>query len=363
MLQTMVRYRWLLVLIACLVAVPIAAQTRDKNRGADWLERQQQADGSFSSYYFYPVDPTACSVYALKAAGYQIDPATQKFIEQNAATYAQNPRQAAAFVLAQLLTGHNPRSVGGVDLVAALIQSYNPATGMYGEDLTTHGLAILALNAAGEQIEPQAIQTIFDQQAADGAWAENTQTTALIIQALVAADQQQSAAIPRGLAYLQTQQDSDRGFMQNRNFPPAAFKDAVSTALAIQAILAIGGNPNEAPWADANSNPFKALSRLQMGDGGFVHDSATPQPDTISTCSAVPALLHTTYPLIELAQIGITITPTLAPSDSATATPIPQPGLPVVLPDAGANTNLTLPMILGVLATCVLVGLRLRKLA
>lgn len=363
MLQTIVRYRWLLALIGFLVAVPIAAQTRNNNRGADWLQRQQQADGSFSSYYFYPVDPTACSVYALKAAGYQLAPATQQFIEQNAANYANDPDKAAAFVMAQLLTGHDPRSVAGVDLVAAIVNHYNPTTGMYGENLTAHGLAILALNAAGEQIEPQAIQTIFDKQAADGAWATNTQTTSLLIQALVAADQQQSAAITRGLAYLQTQQDSDRGFMQNRNFPPAAFKDAVSTALAIQAILATGGNPNEAPWADANSNPFKALSRLQMGDGGFVHDSATPQPDTISTCSAIPALLHTTYPLIELAQVGITLTPTLAPSDGATATPIPQPGLPIMLPDAGSDSDLVLPIILGGLATCVLVGLRLRKLA
>ncbi len=361
MLQTLARYRWLLVLVGLLVAVPIAAQTQQQNRGAEWLLSQQQADGSFDSYYFYPLDPTACSVYALNAAGYQISPATQQFIEQNAAGYASYPDRAAAFVMAQLLTGRDPRSVGGIDLVAAIVKSYNPATGMYGEDLHQHALVIMALNAAGETIEPQAIQTILDQQAADGSWNTSTQSTALQIQALVAADQKQSAVIPAALAFLQTQQDFDRGFMNNRNFPPSAFKDAVSTALAIQAILATGGNPNEAPWADANSNPFKALSSLQIANGGFVRDSSTPQPDTISTCSAVPALLHKTYPLIELAQVGITLTPTLAPADGSTATPNRQPELPVVLPDTGSSSNLTLPIILGVLATCALVGLRLRK--
>lgn len=362
MLQIIIRYRWLLVFIGFLVAVPIAAQTREKNRGADWLLTKQQSDGSFDSYYYYPLDPTACSVYALNAAGYQIDPATQQFIEQHAASYTNFPDQAAAFVMAQLLTGHDPRSVGGVDLVAAIINSYNPTTGMYGENLHDHALVIMALNAAGEAIEPKAIQTILDQQAADGSWNTSTQNTALQIQALVAADQQQSAAIAPALVFLQTQQDSDRGFMNNRNFEPTAFKDAVSTALAIQAILATGGNPNEAPWADANSNPFKALSSLQIANGGFIRDSSTPQPDTMSTCSAVPALLHKAYPLVELAKIGITLTPTLAPADRSTATPVQQPGLPSVLPDTGSSSNLALPILLGVLATCVLVGLRLRKL-
>jgi hypothetical protein len=363
MLQTIVRYRWLLILVGFLVAVPIAAQTVEKNSGADWLLTQQQSDGSFDSYYHSPLDPTACSVYALHAAGYQIDPTTQQFIEQQAQSYIGYPAKASAIVMAQLLTGHDPRSVGGVDLVAAIIQSYNPTTGMYGENLYENSLVMMALKAAGEAIEPQAIQTILDQQLADGSWNTSTQNTALQIQALVAADQKQSAAIPAALAFLQTQQDVDRGFIGNRNFPPSAFKDAISTSLAIQAILATGGDPKAEPWGDNINNPVNALRRLQLADGGFRRDSSTPQPDTMSTCSAVQAVLQKTYPFIELDKIGITLTPTLAPVDGSTAIPVQQPGLPRVLPETSSSSNLALPIILGVLAVCVLVGLRLRKLA
>lgn len=366
MLRRAAIHRWLLVLVALFVAMPVAAQapTEGAKAGA-WIVTQAQADGSFPGF---GLGETADAVYALKATGLKIEINVQGFIEKNASAIAAKPGIAAKFVLAELLLGNNPRAVAGVDLVAAVTGSYKADSGMYGGDVTTHALALLALNAAGAPVENKAINTLNSVQIADGSWsftgdtsagAGDTNTTALVVQALVAIGQGKSEAVTKALIYLQSQQNSDGGFPYSKASSYGSATDANSTGLVIQAIVATGGNPTAAPWATATGNPLSALLSLQNASGAFRYDAATPDDNAFATYQATPALFYVTYPLTALVTAP---QPTAVPS-TPVATATPKPNTPITLPDTGAPTLPLWPVVIVFGLACIVAGLRLRRVA
>ncbi len=332
--------RWLMLGVLALLVVPAWAQQPQVERAApalSYIKGQQQADGSFSGF---GLGSTADAIFALAAGDVKIDALTvngnsaQTFIEGNIGDIAAKPGSAAKYIIAELLAGHSPRNVGGTDLVAALQQSYSAATGMYGSDITTHALAILALVAAGEPVPQNAISALEQTQISDGSWSftgdtsadsGDTNTTSLVLQALVAADQRQSPLVERGLAYLQTQRNADGGFPYAQSSQYGNASDANSTALVIQAIIATGGSPVVSPWADANGNPLQALLQLQNDSGAFRYTADQPDDNAFATYQAVPALLLKPFPLEALAVIN-------QPAPSAT----PAPSAPVELPNTGS---------------------------
>ncbi|WP_110519123.1 prenyltransferase/squalene oxidase repeat-containing protein [Herpetosiphon llansteffanensis] len=370
MLRRAAIHRWLLVLMAVFVALPAAAQAPTEGaNAAAWIVSQAQADGSFPGF---GLGETADAVYALKASGLKVDTNVQSFVEKNASAIAAKPGIAAKFVLAELLLGYNPRSVGGVDLVAAVTGSYKADSGMYGGDVTTHALALLALNAAGAPVENKALNTVAAVQIADGSWsfsgdtsagAGDTNTTALVIQALVAVGQGKSETVSKAVAYLQTQQNSDGGFPYSKDSSYGSATDANSTALVIQAIVATGGNPTAAPWATATGNPLSALLSLQNASGAFRYDAATPDDNAFATYQATPALFFVTYPLSVLATAP---QPTAVPSTPMPNTPVatatPKPNTPITLPDTGAPSLPLWPVVVGLGLVCVVAGLGLRRI-
>ena len=76
---------------------------------------------------------------------------------------------------------------------------------------------------------------------------------------LFAAGQRNTPAVERAVAYLVTQRNADGGFPYSQASEYGTASDANSTALVIQAIVAAGGNPTAGPWADVNGNPVAAL--------------------------------------------------------------------------------------------------------
>ena len=273
-----------------------------------WLREQQDQSGGFIGLSGEP-DPgtTTDAVMALYAAQ-RSDPAATASLdaalayleqEENGATYARTgPGQAAKLALAAVIGGRDPRHFAGLDLVAAMtapLATPVPAAiaGIYGDDLYDHALVLIALTAIGEAIPDAALESLRAAQGEDGGWAfdgsttpgaADSNTTALVIQALVAAGHGDDPMVDRGLPFLLTLLAPDGGFAYGPADPLVA--DANSTALVLQALIAAGEDPTLPEWGNASL----ALARFQTPSGGLRYMTADEEPNLLATVQAIPAM-------------------------------------------------------------------------
>ena len=241
-----------------LPADPLAASTA-------WLLAQQDASGGFPGYSGeLDAGVTTDAVMALAAAATptpRIDAAIEKavaYLATNGEGYAQTGAgQAAKLALAAVAGGRNPRSFVGVDLFDEMqdpptTSVENPISGIWGDSLYSHALVMLAFSAMGELVPDSALEPLRATQSADGGWAfdgsteagaADSNTTSMIIQALVAAGYGDSDLIPPAIAFLETLRAPDgSGYAYGPGDPLAA--DSNSTALVAQALIAANERPN-----------------------------------------------------------------------------------------------------------------------
>jgi hypothetical protein len=287
-----------------------------------WLRAQQDTSGGFLGLSGEP-DPgtTTDAVMALYAAQ-QSDPATAASLdaalaylerEENGAGYAETgPGQAAKLALAAVTGGRDPRDFAGVDLVAAMTAPLTTPVpdgigGIYGDDLYDHALVLIALTAAGETIPDAALEPLRAAQGEDGGWAfdgstaagaADSNTTALVIQALVAGGHGDDPVIDRALAFLATLLASDGGFAYGPADPLVA--DANSTALVLQALIAAGEDPASREWGNA---PL-ALALFQTPSGGLRYMAADEEPNLLATVQAIPAMEGLSLPVVRACAEG-----------------------------------------------------------
>ncbi len=157
--------RWM-ALVAALIALvlplaPVSAQAQNSaiDRAVAYMRSQQQPDGSFAG--FGP-GSTADAVFALSAAGVNVAEVKQggksaiDYIRSQAPSAAKDAGVAAKFVIALLLAGQSPMLPDGTNLVQIIENSYNGQTARYGNDVTAHAYALIALRAAGQPLgQPQ----------------------------------------------------------------------------------------------------------------------------------------------------------------------------------------------------------------
>ena len=116
-----------------------------------------------------------------------------------------------------------------------------------------------------------------------------------VCQALIAAGQPvSSTAIAGALAFLKSAQTADGGIVYDPRTPEFG-ADANSTAYAIQAIWAAGGDPAGEAWTVDGSTPLRFLLGLQLADGSFEWQADTGS-SLLATAQAIPALLGHSYP-------------------------------------------------------------------
>jgi hypothetical protein len=296
-------------------------------KGAAWLADQQAEDGGFVGFSGSS-DPgvTADALVALSAVrnvGVQVDgrviDQAVRYLEQNALVYSQTgPGQSAKLALAMVAVGRNPRDVAKVNPLS--IVETSARQGLIGFGIFDHALGVLALVAAGASVLPNALQPFKSSQLADGSWAfdgsttegaGDTNTTALVIQALAALGMADDPMVENGLAYLAAAQAENGGFP----YQPGSAPDANSTALAVQAIIAAGDDPSSSEW----KNAMAALAAFQNESGAFRYQDDQPDDNLFATVQALPALAG--QPLPVLAR-GVT------PSDGTSvggATPVGGP--------------------------------------
>ena len=303
---------------------------------AAYLVAQQGPDGGFVGFSGAS-DPgtTTGAVVALRAAafrGVDVDAAIAAavdYLAQQGQSYAdQGPGQAALAALAAIAAGHDPASFGVT--VPPATGSPTPNTGLHGNGVYDHALVLLARAAANEPGSATEIDALRATQIADGSWAfdgtatpgaGDSNTTALVVQALIATENGTDPMVDAALGYLKTVQTEGGQFAYQPADPLAP--DANSTALAVQAIVAAGQDPTAPEWRDAAAG----LAAFQNDSGAFRYQDAEPSDNLLATLQALPALAGIPLPVAvacpDLAGPG---TAEAAASDGTPITAPPAPG-------------------------------------
>jgi LPXTG-motif cell wall-anchored protein len=330
----------LVVLVGMLGTFGLAAPVRAADdpqaaaqRSIYWLVPRQMDDGSFPGF---DAGASADAIFAITSIG--ADPngvvkngnSPVSYLGNQAASYAAKSTAAASkLLLAVVAAGKDPLTFGGQNLVALIVNHYNPQTGRYGQDITGQALALVALASTGQPIPPAAISALNKAQLADGGWSfdgtaatgSDTNTTALAIQALVATGAK-GESTAKALNYLKSQQNSDGGFPYAQSSQFGAATDANSTAVVIQALVAAGVDPRA--WQQSGGEPISALLALQNANGAFRYQASQADDNDLATAQAIPALLLKPFPLKTVSLSPVVAQP--APASAPLPASLPRTG-------------------------------------
>ncbi len=277
---------------------------------------------------------------ASQAGGYvNGDPAQG---EKAGAAYA-GPTGKLALVASA--TGSDPRSFGGIDLVAqlqGLLVTSGPQAGRFVDDSAFgdysnplgQAFDVLALERAGQDAPQSALDYLVASQCADGGFPDafgatscvsSADATGLVVQALIAASDADCAAA-RGLDWLGRNQSADGSFASNAadpTKPPVANVNSTAyAALGLAAGTAVSTTRDAVDY----------LISVQNVDGGLPAAPLTATSSNVfATAQSIPALAGLSLlslgeaPLAERTPTctgaGATASPTASPTGSPSATP------------------------------------------
>ena len=324
--------------LAMMLVVGAAAQEATPVAGASieratlWLMSQQTPDGGFAGMDG-TADPsvTTDAIIALVAAearGVNTDLAVDSAMAWLASSdqtlvFAQSGQgQAAKLVLAAVAAGADPHNIGTVDPLALVEAGPSADTGFYGRGVFYHALSLLALAAAGSDVPDEALATLESSRTPEGGWsfdgtategAADSNTTSLVVQALVALGEGDSPLVTNAMAYLLTAIDGESGatFQPGSGFPA----DSSSTAMVMQAVIATGDDPASDAWGNLPA----ALATYQNASGAF-HYSADDQSDNLfSTIQVIPALAGMSMPVAPGADSATPVAMLMEQSDQIAA--------------------------------------------
>ena len=213
-----------------------------------------------------------------------------------------------------------------------------------------HSLAVLALKSAQRPIPAAVVEYTKAAQQEGGAWAwdgsagtpGDTNTTAFAVQALIAGGEAPGGeAVTQALAYYQGIHNDDGGWPYQNPSDYGTATDANSTAVTVQAIIAAGQDPAGADWTTVEGKtPLSALEALQNESGAFAWQAAVPDDNLLATVQALPAVANQAFPLATM-DVGAAVTTAV----TTAPTTMPQTG--------GAGLNLAVVAILGGLVLAV----------
>jgi len=309
--------------VAALSLAPpgLAARSAVVTRGLDYLHAVQRSDGRFQDPAFTPwgvlaiaasgEDPTgsAWGGAGKSPVGYLESLDLDAHATQGATGNA--PAYYAKMILAYVAAGRRASlkaaGRGRTDLVAKLL-SFRRGDGRFSPAPTAPGIAavntttwaIIALCAAQAEssVRADAVAWLRGQQLPDGGFSSNARDsgssavsdvddTAAAIQALVAGGTDvKHRTLTDARAYLKSAQRPDGGFSSSRN---GGYTYSESTAWAIQAILALGENPQSSAWSIRGNTPHSALAQLQTASGAFSHRKDTLALPILSTTQSLVA--------------------------------------------------------------------------
>ncbi|MCL5275057.1 MAG: hypothetical protein M1434_10000 [Chloroflexi bacterium] len=301
------------VALFCAAAAPISIAQADTvtdsgARAVTWLAKQQQADGGFSNGFTKGSDvgTTADAVVAFAAAKANVTAVKTSagltpldYLATKASSAKLTAGEYAKIAVAVESVGQNPSKFAGTNLIALIEAGYNDKTGVIGENVYAHSIALIALAKAGAIIPGKAITTLVSLQSPEGGWAfmgtggADVDTTAAAVQALIAVGMPaNSGPAGRGLGYLHSLQNVDGGFPYQSPSQYGTDSNTNSTGLVAQAIIASGDQPES--WAASRGNPLSAIIILQQASGAYAYQGSFPADNTLATIGAIQALYRFT---------------------------------------------------------------------
>lgn len=288
---------------------PIRGRRVAAERALRWLGAQQMDNGQFS----FGAGSTIDALLAIGAAGE--DPSIWRrpngrspleYLATQAMTYTQASAGATGKLIVGLhAVGANHRQFGGVDL-AARLASFDQGGGAYG-NATSQAWSILALRVLGQPTD-QAAAKLRAMQVTNGGWSSgfgpipDTNTTALALQALVAAGEPVSSrTIISATAFLREQQSRQGGFPYQTPDAP----DTTSTGNVMLGLMAIRSDPDSLGWTTRLTEttaisvtartPVDWLLTQQSASGAFL---AFGSDSDFATLQIIPALLGKPLPIV-----------------------------------------------------------------
>jgi Squalene-hopene cyclase C-terminal domain len=323
---------------------PALPQTAAAQGAARWIGSQLAPQGTIDDVTpgIPDLSATVQAVIGLGATGIDLTGARAglSYLKANAATYitkqgSDGPGQLANLILAAHVLGANPSNFGGTNLVARLLateQTSGPNAGRFGTDAqdvafnagtVDQGLALAALAAVGVKADTASLTWLEDQQCTDGGWTdpdnvntpcdpdpilsafpnEDTNTTSYAIQGLAAQGALSAPVSTKALSFLTGAQDSDGGwpFSPNTAANPET-SDPNSTALVIQALVALGQSPSSPTFDQGANTPLTALLSFQVTSGpdagafSFPGIGTAATGNVLATNQVIPALAGLTLP-------------------------------------------------------------------
>jgi hypothetical protein len=354
-----------LLVVLWMAVSPVAAATWTQTDAAlAWIQASQEEDGGFSNGFSAGSDfgTTVEVILAVAAAGQDVS-LWQSSAGLSPLDYVATQITGGEFesagslskaLLVTVATGQNPRDFGGKDLISALISQQDGATGMFGDTLFQHAYAVLALHNAGQSIPQDAVTALISQFTDDGAWAlfggktpgtADTNTTAVIMQALVAAGEWDAAA--GALPYLHRMQNDDGGFPYQKPSDWGTDTDANSTAVVLQALTTLGESMGN--WASSGTDPLGALLALwDPGSGAYYWQAAVPYANMLATAQAVQAAEG-------MSLVNVVTVSAANPARVQFEAPI------ILLPESGSVLGITSLAVAGLILVAGGVALRRKK--
>ena len=311
---------------SALAAAPNPANQARLDRTVRYLQEAQQANGGFGKAGEPSQISSAWTALALAAAGInpqdQARPGGASAYDFLVSHFWQGVDEAECAPVVCTTTyerelmvinasGTSPHDFAGIDLVEELLERRRP-DGSFphvpggGPGVNDTIFAILALAPVQEPAAQAPIQQAADwveeAQQDDGSWSWHPDApgevdmTGAAIQALVAAGRQGSVAVSEGLEYLRGAQNPDGGFPALSGHSES---NVASTAWAVQAIWAVGQNPET--WlsgsGEETEEPLDFLESLQEADGHIRWKRSQDLNGVWMTAYVAPAFAGQAWPI------------------------------------------------------------------
>jgi hypothetical protein len=350
---------------------PSLPQTAAAHAAAHWLAALITPAGYIASTTTpgtADLTATANAVFALATAGVHHTKALAAlvYLEGHVDAYvtvssADGPGQLALLILDAHAMGVSPNSFGGSDLVARLLATERTTgvdAGLFGSQDPTfdgayrQGLSLAALAAAGVSSGSSvtsAVAWLAGQQCPFSGWTSyittsnpcsgkpvnfagpDTNSTALAVQGLEAQHALSPTGAASALKFLTRAEDADAGWGYEPNSAAApGSTDPDSTALVLQALLALGASPSSAKFTKGSTDPVATLLSFQITSGpdsGGIAFPGISGADLLATYQATPALAGVTV-AYDLGTATVThVGPNFGPAAGGTSVRLTGSGL------------------------------------
>jgi hypothetical protein len=321
------------LLLASIAAGAQSPLTSNAQRALQWLQcTQQQPNGQIGSGG-NPIARSAEVAFSLAAAGQ--DASAMKTGTVSLADYLKTAVSTDVGTNGELLLARASQpNAGPTATVIAQLQAAKGSNGEYGADLFSDALAILGLRAADQMVGDDAVAFLEGKQnPTDHGWSfdnagqfgSDSNTTALVLQALIAAGvKTNDVHVSSGFQFMASQFVGG-GFTSQADpakpaSDPSNTPDANSDELGIESILgaALQTDQNWAPRLQAAEND---LAGRQIGSGADAGALAGFSKLFATTFAPAAFLLRP----LTVSGVAVTKVTLLACPTAATTSPTPQP--------------------------------------